>query len=99
MLNEAMSGPETILYIMFFSLVTYQSISRPGCFLADVTSVGDPRDMVCLYVIRYISQLAFFSTHFANQYFSFLIPHDDAFSTVFYHGPDLIIQLLEIHTN
>ena len=61
---EGISGPENNLCMMCSSFVLVQCISRPGCFAANVTKVGDPSDMVALYVFHYISRLSFFSTHF-----------------------------------
>ena len=96
---EAISGPENNLRMMYFSFVLVQCISRPGCFAANVTRVGDPSDMVALNVISYISQLAFFSTHFTKHCFSFRVPHHYDFSSVLHHGLDLVIQLMKFHTD
>ena len=71
--------------VLFFCVDTVHLWIGPGCFAADVTSVGDPSDMVALYVFHNISQMTFFSTHFTYQCFSFCVPYHHAFSSVLYH--------------
>ena len=96
---EPISGPENNLWTVFCVFVLTQCFSWPGGFFADVTSVGDSSDMVCLYVRCNISKLSFFSTYFAYHHSFVLLSAHHTFSSVLHHWLDLIIQLIKINTD